>query len=61
MFVLDEINVSVHILIEDHVWVVNVWENIPKDQPRVFDEGPILVAKTAQGSPTTDGNRRPVA
>ena len=40
---------------------VHVRENIPKDQPRVLEKWPMFLAKTAQGSPPTDGNRRPVA
>ena len=52
MFVLDEIPGRGPKLIYYHVWVVNVQDNIPKDRPRILEEGPMLVAKTAQGSPT---------
>ena len=37
-------------LVYNHVWVVNVKANIPKDQPKVLEEGPMLTAKTAQSS-----------
>ena len=47
MFILGEIYVRGPKLIYGHVWVGNVWENIPKDKPRVFEEGPMLLAKTA--------------
>ena len=52
MFILDEIHVRGVKLIKGHVCLRNVQENIPKDQPRVLEEGPVLVAKAAQGSPT---------
>ena len=52
VFVLDKIHVRGSKLIEGYVWVVNIRENIPKDHPRVLEEGPMLVAKIAQGSPT---------
>ena len=58
---LDEIHVRGDKIVYNHVWIVNVRENIPKEQPRVLEEGAILVAKTAKGSPPTDGNQRPVA
>ena len=51
-FVMEEIHVRADKLAYDHVWVENVRENIPKDQPRDLEEGPMLVAKTAQESPT---------
>ena len=52
MFVLDKIHVRGSKLIEGYVWVVNIRENIPKDHPRVLEEGPMLVANTAQCSPS---------
>ncbi len=47
MFVFDEIHVRGPKLKYEHVWVGNVLENIPKDHPRVFEEGPFMGAKTA--------------
>ena len=55
VFVLYEILVRGAKLIYGHVWVRNVQEYIPKYHPRILEEGPMLVAKIAQGSPTTDG------
>ena len=46
MFCLDEIHVTGPKLIYEHVWVRNIWKNIPKDHPRVLEEGPKLVPKT---------------
>ena len=36
----------------DNFWVGNIRKNIPKDYLKVLEEGPMLVAKTAQCSPT---------
>ena len=52
VFVLDEIHVIGTKLIYKHVWVVKVRENIPKDYPRVLEEGPKVGAKYVQDSPT---------
>ena len=52
MFVLDEIYVRGPKLIYEHMRVGNSRENIPKDHPRVLEERPKLVAKTAQGNLT---------
>ena len=52
VFVLDQINLDVSELVYNHIRVRKFWENIPKAHPRVLEEGPMLVAKTAQGSPT---------
>ena len=38
-------------LIYENVWVRNIRGNIPNDHPRVLEVGPMLVAKTEQGSP----------
>ena len=51
-FILDEIDVRVPKLLHKHIWVGNFLEKSPKDKPRVLEEGPILVAKTAKSSPT---------
>ena len=52
MFVLGEICVRSAKLISDIIWNGNAQEIIPKDNPRVLEERPKLVAKTAQGSLT---------
>ena len=52
MFVLDKIHVTGPKHIYVHVLFVNVQENIPKDQLRVLEEEPMLVAKPALGSQT---------
>ena len=39
VFILDKILVGGSTLVYDYLWVVNVWENIPKDHPRVLEEG----------------------
>ena len=51
VFLLDEIYVGGPKLVYGHIMVGYVREKIPKDHPRVVQEGPMLVAKTAQGSP----------
>ena len=48
MFALNEIYVSGVKLIEDRIWFTNVREIIPKDHPRVLEEGHKLVAKTSK-------------
>ena len=52
MFILNEIDVWCPKLVYKHIQVGYVRENIPKDHPRVLEEGLMLVAKTTQGSPT---------
>ena len=52
MFVLGEIHVRGDKLIYEHLWVGNFRENIPKDHPRVLEEGPKVGAKTVQDNPT---------
>ena len=52
VFVLDEIHLIGTKFLYEHVWVRNVQENIPKDHPRVLEEGPKLVPKTVQDNPT---------
>ena len=52
MFVLDEIYVIGVKLIYDRIWVGIIQEIIPKDHPRVLEEGPRLVAKTAKRQST---------
>ena len=52
MYVLDEIDMGGPKLMYKHIWVGKVLENILKDHPRVLEEGPKLVPKTAQDSPT---------
>ena len=47
-----EIHVTGDKLIYNHVWVENVQANIPKDHPRVLENGPKVVPKTIQDSPT---------
>ena len=44
MFVLDEIYVRGVTLLEDRIWVGNFLEIIPKDHPRVLEEGHKFVA-----------------
>ena len=61
MLVFNEINVRGPKLIYGHVFVGNIRPIIPKDHPRVFVEGPMMVAKAAQGSPSMDGKRRTMA
>ena len=56
---LDEIHAIGTKLIYKHVWVVKVRENIPKDYPRVLEEGPKVGAKTAQDIPTNDWKSMP--
>ena len=46
MFFFDEFHVRGRNLLYKHICVGNVMVNIPKDHPRVLEEGPILVAKT---------------
>ena len=45
-FVFDNIDVRCRELVNVHIRVENVWEKVPKDKPRVLEEGPTLVAKT---------------
>ena len=52
VFLLDEIDKGGPKIVYKHIQIVNIRENIPKDHPRVLEEGPMLVAKIAQGSPT---------
>ena len=59
MFVLDEIHVRGTKLVYEHVRVGNIRANIPKDHPRVLEEGPKLVPKTAQDSPTNRWHSTP--
>ena len=51
VFVLGEIHVRDAKLVYQIVWIGNVRANIPKDHPRVLEEGPNVGAKTAQDSP----------
>ena len=51
MFILDEVHVRVTKRVYKHDWVLNVQENIPKDQSRVLYGGPKLGVKAAQDSP----------
>ena len=60
MFVLDEIHVRGDKIIYDNVLVEYVKPNIPKDHPRLLEEGPKVGPKTSQGLLQTDGNRRSV-
>ena len=55
-----EIHVTGDKLIYNHVWVENVQANIPKDHPRVLENGPKVVPKTFQDSQQSVGNRCPV-
>ena len=57
VFVFDEIYVKCTKIVYNHVWVGNVWENIPKDHTSFLEEGPF---KSAQESLPTEGNRRPM-
>ena len=47
VFALDEVHVRDTKIVYKYILVGNLWENIPKDHPRVLEEGPMLVAKTA--------------
>ena len=58
--ILYEIDVRGPKLVYYHIRVGNILENIPKDQPRVLEEGPIFVAKLPKAVPLTDGNQRRV-
>ena len=51
MFVFDEIYVGGVKHIEYHIWVGNVWEIIPKYQPRVLEEVPKLLDKVVPSRP----------
>ena len=42
VFVLDEINVRGPKLVYKHIQVGNVQAKLPKDQPRVLEEGPVV-------------------
>ena len=55
VFVLDEIYVRGVKIIEDIIWVGKVCKFIPKDQPRVLEEGHKLVAKTSKRQSTYGG------
>ena len=46
VFVLDEIDVRGHKIVYEHIRVGNVRTKVPKNQPRVLEEGPILVDRT---------------
>ena len=52
VFVLYNIHVMDPKIIYDYVRVEKFWENIPKDHPRVLEEGPKVGAKTVQDNPT---------
>ena len=39
-------------IIYENIEIVNVWANIPKDLPRVLEEGPFTSSQTAKTSPT---------
>ena len=56
-FVLDEIYMECLKLIYENIWIGNVQVKVPKDHPRVLEEGPKFCSQTAQA---THGNRRPV-
>ena len=56
VFVLDEIDVVGPKILYEHVWVGNIWESIPKDNPRVLEEGPKLVSKATKDSLNHGGN-----
>ncbi len=58
MLVLEEINLRGDKIIYNHVWVGNVWSNIPKDQPRALEGGPILGVKTVPGIPKPRRHQR---
>ena len=60
MLFLDEIHVSGPKIVYNHVWVGNVQEIIPKDHPRVLEEGPKLLAKPVQDSPTKGWESIPI-
>ena len=51
VFVLYEIHVKGVRLVYNYVWIGNIQENIPKDKPRVLEEGPKLEVKTVPVSP----------
>ena len=60
MFIMDKFDVRGPTLVYKNIRVEKVREKVPSDQLRVLEEGPILVAKTAQASPIYGGNRHPV-
>ena len=60
MFVLYAIDVIGPLNACKHIRVGNVRENLPKDQPRVFEEGPNLGAKAVQIGLTYGWHRHPV-
>ena len=63
VFVLNEIPVRGHKIVYKHIQIVNIRENIPKDHPRVLEEGPKLVPKTAKTTEAIDAqwvSRRPI-
>ena len=52
VLVFDEVYMRGSKIISDHIQVGYVWEKIPKDQPRVLEEGPFTRAKAVKTSPT---------
>ena len=52
VFVFDDIDMRGTKLVYDHILVVNSRAILPKDQPRVLEEGPFTRAKDVKTSPT---------
>ena len=57
---MDKVNVGGPKIVYQHILVENDWANIPKDNPGVHYEGPMLEAKTTKVVPPTGGKRQPV-
>ena len=60
MFILYEIHVRGFKLIDDRIWVGNVWEIIPMDHLRVLEEGPKTVGMAVPSRPKRRSSRLPV-
>ena len=56
VLVFNKIDVGGPKIVQNNIRVGNFWEKVPNDHSRILEEGPMLVTKTAQGSPTYGGN-----
>ena len=60
LLVLEEIYVRGVKLIDNHIWVGNVWEIIPKDHQRVLEEGSKISLQAVPGRPCTRSSQRQI-
>ena len=51
LFFLDKRHVRGPKILYEHVFVGNVWVNIPKDHPNVLEEGPFMSVQAAKDIP----------